>query len=46
LKMVAAAQPAAPGAPKPGFVPRGGGGKPPSGPVLTGQDKQISDLIS
>jgi hypothetical protein len=46
LKMAIAAQPAAPGAPKPGFVPRGGGGKPPSGPTLTGQDKQIADLIS
>jgi hypothetical protein len=31
---------------KPAFVPKGGGGKPPSGPGLTGQDKEIVDLIS
>jgi hypothetical protein len=31
---------------KPAFVPKGGGGKPPSAPALNGQDKQIIDLIS
>jgi hypothetical protein len=50
LKMVVGGKaPAAPNsAPeaRPGFVPKGGGGKPPSAPALTGQAKQIADLIS